>query len=142
MPATRALYLPDFMTGILAALAANRVPFLSLRRNRLDQAFSRLSQDIKQEAENEGMEVKFRIRLHPIHQDSTQLQQALYEAAQRDLISLDNPEFQRIRLKITPDEAPAYLNGLPGSPRMYVHLAERLMKYYQDQDEETERTVE
>jgi len=142
MPTTRALYLPDFMTGILAALAMKHVPVLSLRRNRLDQAFARLDQDIKQEAEKTGMEVKFRIRLHPIHQDSTQLQQALYEAAQRDLISLDNPEFQRIRLKITPDEAPVYLEGLPGLPQMYVQLAERLMGYYQEEGEQTETALQ
>ena len=68
-------------------------------------------------------------RLHPIHQDSTQVQQALYEAAQRDLISLDNPEFQKVRLKIAPGEAQQYLDGLPGEPAMYRRLAERLMAY-------------
>jgi len=136
MPATRPLYMPDFMTGILAALAVNRVPVLSLRRSRLDQAFDRLNQDIKAAADSAGLELKFRIRLHPIHQDSTLLQQALYEAAQRDLVSLDNPEFQRVRLKIGADEAQTYLADLPGSRDMYLQLADRLMSYYHDQNEE------
>ena len=65
------------MTGILAALAVKHVPMLSLKRGRLDQAFARLNQDIKQAAEEAGLDLKFRIRLHPIHQDSTLLQQAL-----------------------------------------------------------------
>ena len=136
MPATQPLYMPDFMTGILAALAVHRVPMLSLRRSRLDQAFARLNQDIKEAAEAAGLDLKFRIRLHPIHQDSTLLQQALYEAAQRDLVSLDNPEFQKVRLKIDPDEAQNYLAGLPGSREMYIRLADRLMCYYRDEDEE------
>jgi hypothetical protein len=130
--------MPDFMTGILAALAVNRVPVLSLKRSRLDQAFARLNKDLKEAAEAAGLDLKFRIRLHPIHQDSTQLQQALYEAAQRDLVSLDNPEFQKVRLKIGPDEAQAYLTGLPGSQEMYLHLASRLMAYYREQGEEAE----
>jgi hypothetical protein len=128
--------MPDFMTGILAALAVNRVPALSLRRSRLDQAFAHLNQDIEEAAGAAGLDPKFRIRLHPIHQDSTLLQQALYEAAQRDLISLDNPEFQKVRLKIGPDEAQTYLAGLPGSREMYLRLAERLMYYYRDEEKE------
>jgi|SRR5579872_2413220 len=138
MTAAKPLYLPDFMTGILAALAIKKIPALSLRGNRLDQAFARLHKDIIQIAKETNLEVKFRIRLHPIHQDSTQLQQALYEAAQRDLVSLDNPEFQKIRLKITASEAPAYLKGLPGSQEMYEQLANRLIDYYQENVEGTE----
>jgi hypothetical protein len=136
MPATQPLYLPDFITGILAALAVNRVPVLSLRRGKLDQAFARLNQDIKDAAKTAGLDLMFRIRLHPIHQDSTLLQQALYEAAQRDLVSLDNPEFQRVRLKRSPEEAQTYLAGLPGSREMYLRLAKRLMCYYREEDEE------
>jgi hypothetical protein len=126
------------MTGILAALAVNRVPVLSLRRSRLDQAFARLNQDIEEAAGAAGLDLKVRIRLHPIHQDSTLLQQALYDAAQRDLVSLDNPEFQKVRLKIGPDEAQTYLARLPGSREMYLRLAERLMCYYRDEDEGAE----
>jgi hypothetical protein len=127
----RSLYLPDFMTGIIAALAINRIPSLSLRGNRLDIAFDRLSRDIDNEAQKENLDVKFRIRVHPIHHDSTQHQQALYEAAQRDLISLDNPEFQRIRLKLSAEDALPYLEGLPGSPGMYQRLASLLVRYYE-----------
>jgi hypothetical protein len=126
------------MTGILAGLALNKVPTLSLRQNRLDRAFTRLNERIAREAKKAKLAVKFHFRAHPIHQDSTMLQQALYEAAQRDLISLDNPEFQRIRLKITPDEATAYLKGVPGSPAMYTRLAALLVKFYQEAEDNTE----
>ena len=141
MPTTQPLYMPDFMTGILAALAVNCIPILSLRRSRLDQAFARLNQDIEAAAEAAGLEPKFRIRLHPIHQDSTLVQQALYEAAQRDLVSLDNPEFQKVRHKISQDEAQSYLAGLPGSREMYLGLANRLMCYYRDKEEEVASAV-
>jgi hypothetical protein len=132
MTATRSLYLPDFMTGLLVGLALNKVQSLSLRQNRLDRAFERLNEAILRETKKEQLAAKFRFHTHPIHQDSTLLQQALYEAAQRDLISLDNPEFQRIRLKFTAGEASAYLGTVPGSAEMYKRLAALLIKYYQE----------
>ena len=131
-PTTRPLYLPDFITGMIAALAMHRVPSLSLRGNKLDLAFERLSDEVAREAEKEHLDVRFRIKVHTIHRDSTQLQQALYEAAQRDLISLDNPEFQRIRLKLSSEDAAAYFIGLPGSPEMYRRLANQLVRYYEE----------
>jgi hypothetical protein len=60
------------------------------------------------------------------------VQRALYEAAQRDLISLDNPEFQDIRLKIAPNQARSYFEGLPGSPEMYAALSSKLLQYYRE----------
>lgn len=81
MEGAKSLYLPDFLTGIIAALAAKKVAALSLRRSRLDRAFARLTEDVVREAQSRGISVKFRIRLHDVHQDSTQLHQALYEAA-------------------------------------------------------------
>ena len=136
MPEIQPLYMPEFMTGILAALAMKRVSALSLRQSRLDQAFARLNEEMIRDAGEYGIDVRFRIRVHPVHQDSTVLHQALYEAAQRDLISLDNPEFQRIRLKIDSADAPGYLEGLPGTSGMYSQLADRLLQYYREQDEE------
>jgi len=132
MEPQKPLYLADFITGVFAALAMKGVSSLSLRGNRLDLAFERLSEEIKTEAARENLEPRFRLRVHPIHHDSSALQQALYEAAQRDLVSLDNPEFQRIRFKFSSREAPAYLEELPGSPQMYQILAGLLLRYYQE----------
>jgi hypothetical protein len=66
MDASRSLYLPDFMTGLLVGLALNKVHSLSLRQNRLDRAFNRLNDAILSEAEKENLAVKFRFRFHPI----------------------------------------------------------------------------
>jgi hypothetical protein len=129
----QSLYLSDLLTGLIAGLALNKITALSIRNNQFDQALARLvDEDLKQEAERRGFVVKFRVRPHQIHGDSTAVQRALYEAAQRDLISLDNPEFQDIRLKIAPSEAPSYFNGLPGDPGMYAALSSKLLKYYQE----------
>ena len=126
------LYLSDLLTGLLAALAMKDVPALSMRDTRLDRALVRLSDDLKIEAVREGLSLRFRLRTHPVHGDSTQIQHALWEAAQRELVSLDNPEFQNVRLKITSEDAPRYLSKLPGSATMYQRLADKLIGYYRE----------
>jgi hypothetical protein len=127
------LYLSDLLTGLIAALALQKVSALSIRNNQLDRALARLvDEDLRVEAEKQGFVVKFRVRPHEIHGDSTAVQRALYEAAQRDLISLDNPEYQDIRLKIGPAQARSYFEGLPGSPEMYEGLSTKLLQYYRE----------
>jgi hypothetical protein len=127
------LYLSDLLTGLLAGLALQKVSALSIRRNQFDQALARLvEKDLGEEANKQGLSVKFRVRPHEIHGDSSAVQRALYEAAQRDLISLDNPEYQDIRLKIRPSEARSYFEGLPGTPEMYETLSSKLLQYYRE----------
>ena len=128
----KSLYLSDFMTGLLAALTLRQVFVLSLRNHKLDHAVGKLFADLTDEAEQQGLNLRFRIRPHPVHNDSVLIQQALYEAAQRDLISLDNPEFQDIRLKISIDDATSYFDNIVGSRDMYSRLAERFIQYYQE----------
>ena len=129
----QSLYLSDLLTGLIAGLALHKITALSIRNNQFDQALARLvDDDLQREAKERGFVVKFRVRPHEIHGDSTAVQRALYEAAQRDLISLDNPEFQDIRLKIDPKEAHSYLEDLPGTADMYEDLSTKLLKYYQE----------
>jgi len=126
------LYLDDFMTGLLAGLALQKTPVLSLRSRRLDSAFEKVFNDLRREAKKVDLDIRFRIKTHPTYGDSIQMQQAIYDAAQRDLVSLDNPEFQDVRLKISRGEAQSYLDNIAGSPDMYKLLAERLIQYYQE----------
>lgn len=129
----QSLYLSDLLTGLLAGLALQKISALSIRNNLFDRALARLvDHDLSSEATKQGFVVKFRVKPHDLHGDSSAVQRALYEAAQRDLISLDNPEFQDIRLKITPSEARSYFAGLPGTPEMYEMLSAKLLEYYQE----------
>ena len=57
-------------------------------------------------------------------------QNALARAAQRDLISFDNPEYQDIHIKLAADEARRVLEGLPGEPALYEGLADEFVDAY------------
>ena len=83
-----------------------------------------------QAPKEEDVDLRFRIKPHPIHRDSLTVQGALARAAQRDLISFDNPEYQDIQIKLGGEEAHEILKGLPGKPGLYDRLAENFVSGY------------
>lgn len=123
--------LNDFLSGLLAALAIKGQEVLSLRQGRADRALAMVFEEFHKSAIDENLDVQFRIRLHPFHRDSISMRKAIFKAAQRDLISFDNPEFQDIRLKLTKDEANKVLSGLPINREHFLEIAERFLESYE-----------
>lgn len=115
----------DFFTALIAELAASRVTVVSLRAN-FDQALEEAFNELLEAGVTHDLDVRFRIRTHPVHGDSPTVRDALAAAVQRDLISLDNPEYQDMRLKVTQDDAEDLL-GRTTIPR---DLAERMSKTF------------
>jgi|ERR1051325_7054276 hypothetical protein len=130
MATTEPLYLADFVTGLFAALAKRGVTSLSLRNQRLSIALQEAFARLEKETAGQSLKLKFCIRAHPIHGTDPELEDELTEAAKRDLISLDNPEYQDLRLKVNPSEAEKYLASVPGSPSLYLGLADTFMDAY------------
>jgi light-regulated signal transduction histidine kinase (bacteriophytochrome) len=120
----------DFFAGLFAALARRGETSFSIRVDQFDPVIKDVYDDLDSRAAGEGIELRFRIQPHPVHKDSLTIQGALARAAQRDLISFDNPEYQDIRIKLASEEAEKILDGLPGSPRLYERLAERFVCAY------------
>lgn len=120
----------DFFAGLFAALAKRGENTLSIRVDQFDPVIKSVFDFLAEKAEDEDVQLRFRIKPHPIHRDSLTIQGALARAAQRDLISFDNPEYQDIRIKLGSDEARRILEGLPGAPDLYDRLADRFVSGY------------
>jgi len=120
----------DFFAGLFAALAARGENTLSIRVDQFDPVIKGVFDFLAENADQEDIQLRFRIQPHPIHRDSLTIQGALARAAQRDLISFDNPEYQDIRIKLNAEEARRILVGLPGAPDLYERLAERFVGEY------------
>src|SRR5258706_3349066 len=95
----------DFFTGLFSAMALKGFTVLSLRNDVFDKAVERVFQKLESIAKYHHYDLRFRIQLHPVHRDSSVVRDSITNAARRDLISLDNPVYPDIRLKISPDEA-------------------------------------
>jgi hypothetical protein len=120
----------DFFAGLFAALAVRGEDTLSIRVDQFDPVVKSVFDFLSENAEQEQVQLRFRIQPHPIHRDSLTIQGALARAAQRDLISFDNPEYQDIRIKLDAEEARRVLRTLPGAPDLYDRLADRFVGGY------------
>lgn len=120
----------DFFSGLFAALALEGRRKISIRNERFDRALDYVYRKLAKHSQSKGIDLRFRIRLHPIHGDSVTVRDAIAHAAQRDLISLDNPEFQDIQLKLEAPEARAILNSVPGKSALFLPLARDFLLHY------------
>lgn len=119
----------DFFTGLFAGLASIGTRRLSIRGDRFDRAAGVIATELI-ERHGDSVELGFRVQPHYIHGDSAVARNAIAAAAQADLISLDNPEYQDIRFKISPHTAELILNELPLERAIFVELAEAFLLAY------------
>ena len=120
----------DFFAGLFAALAMRGLTTFSVRIDQFDPVVKGVFDHLAQRAAQADIQLRFRIKPHPVHRDSLTIQNALARAAQRDLISFDNPEYQDIHIKLGADEARRVLEGLPGGPDLYEGLADEFVDAY------------
>lgn len=119
----------DFMTGLVASLAQRGIRSVSIR-DAFYASMREAFEEFQGVAEASGYEVDFVINTHPVHGDSPTLRQAITQAVQRDLVSLDNPVYLDMRMKISRDYADEYLADLPGGPDLYAAMTTRFLKTF------------
>lgn len=126
----RSLTLDDFITGLLAALASEGVAVISIREQEFYSAVEAAYELLTERADELHIELLFHVAVSRVYQDSPDVREALTRAVQRDLVSLDNPEYQDLRLKVSGDEALGYLTDLPGGHALFVELAHNFTSHY------------
>ena len=124
--------LDDFFTGLFAGLAHQGVKIVSQRNSYFYRAVESSFNKLLHDAEINGIDTGFYIYLHPIYKDSSLIDDGLSNAIQRDIIGLDNPEYQTIRLKISKSDAENILNDLPGGKELFLTTAKEFRNVYND----------
>lgn len=110
----------DFFAGIFAAFAASGVtkfPVNDAFHQAMEAAFNLL-------LEKSGeLDVRFRIRRHPIHGDSETVREGVFSAAASGMLVLEGPSFTTARLTMSEGFPEALLASLPGGRALYDELA-------------------
>ena len=122
--------LNDFMTGLLAGLAAHRVKVVSIRETEFYAAVVKTFEELERTVAGTNVRLRFWLTQDDTQGDAPEVREGITKAVQRDLISLDNPTYQQMRLKIAEDDAEGYLARVPGGPELYMKLAEVFMREY------------
>ncbi len=122
----------QFFQGLFAALRVRGWPdTMSVRGDRLDQALGEVFRHLMVIAQARDLDVRFRVRPHPLHGDSPTVRNMIASAADGGIISLDNPEYQDVRLALSVDEANLFLARLPGGSELFAGLADEFEKSYE-----------
>lgn len=129
-PTSSTMTLDDFITGLLAALAAQGVHVVSIRDREFYEAVENTYKVLADEAPERAVELLFHISRSRMYRDSPDVREGIARAVQRDLISLDNPEYQDMRLKMSPTSAGRYLSAVPGGSALFEGLARRFLQFY------------
>ena len=94
-----------FIATLLAGLALRDVEALSIRGTEFDSAAKRVFDLLRyKHAPAHSIDLRFRVYLDQIYGDSPVVREALSQAAQSDLIALDDPEYQNLRIKLNSKE--------------------------------------
>lgn len=122
--------LNDFMTGFLAALAAKRVTVVSIRDTDFYAAVVQTFEELERRVAGTNLNLRFWLTQDATHGDAPEVREGITKAVQRDLISLDNPTYQQMRLRISEEDALRYLERVPGGAAIYLPLADVFMDAY------------
>jgi hypothetical protein len=115
--------LNDFFTGLIAGLAHERVETVTIEGPSFYKAVVEVFRRLEDQAEDRHLNLRFWLTQDETHQDSPDVRDGITSAVQRRLVSLDNPTYQRMRLKIDAEEADEYLDGVPGGRDLFIQLA-------------------
>lgn len=103
----------DFFSGLFATFAVKGHQTILLNKD-FEERVERLFQQLADYAEENGIDLRFRIRLHWFHGDSETIHQGIFTAMQIGLITLDSPGNQTARIKITKERAKVILDNVSG----------------------------
>jgi hypothetical protein len=123
----------DFFGGFFSALAAlhPQVPVFRCGE-RFNEALEEAFRAFVQRSKKKGYEIGFSIKLHPLHGDSSVIEEGLVGGIRRDMISLANPNFERFSLNLSKEDADELLPSIPGSVDLYKQLARDFLDRYKD----------
>jgi hypothetical protein len=127
MKITAADFFGGFFCGLRLATKVDQFECGDRLNNAIRSAFDYF----RDRCAEKGLEPNFRIKLDPIHGDSGTIEEGLLSGIRSDLIGLDNPDFQKFRMKVTPLEAEKLLNNLPGSAEIYKSAVESFLVTYE-----------
>lgn len=126
---TEVMSVDNLFTGIVSVCALRGIRTLTLRGNDFFDAMEAAYTAVLPEAERRGVDLDFAIFLDPVYGDSPLVQEAVHMGVTRRLVSLDNPEYQEMRIKFGHAEAELLLRRLPGGRQLYEGAASAFLDH-------------
>lgn len=120
----------EFFLGLFSALKLHGQDALSIRADRFDAAIKDVYEKVPDLPGGSEVNLAFRVRPHEIYGDSRTVRRALTAAAQRRVISFDNPEYLDIRIQLDELDADRKLRRLAAPDGFFDGLADEFLRAY------------
>jgi hypothetical protein len=127
----------DFFLGLFSALRLHGEQAFSIRADRFDAAIKEIYDRVDGLPGGGDVSLAFRIRPHEVYGDSRTVRKALTAAAQRRIISFDNPEYLDIRIQLDENDAERKLERLRAPTELFESLADEFLRVYGERRELT-----
>lgn len=99
----------QFVAGLLSILALRNQKSFLLKDSELDQRFENAFEDLVAKEGSLGVTADFTFYIDPLHGDSVSLRETLLAAREKELISINNPTFHTMEIKLDESRARRYL---------------------------------
>jgi len=100
----------EFVTDLLCELKLHAVEELRLVDTMEDKRFARAFQVLLDNKDRLNIAVDFSLATNPYHGDSSTLREALYSLRERGVVSINNPSFKTVQIRVDDEDADYYLN--------------------------------
>lgn len=125
----------EFFLGLFSALKLRGQDAFSIRADRFDATIKDVYDKVGELPGGDRVSLGFKVRPHKIYGDSRTVRKALNAAAQRRVISFDNPEYLDIRIQLDTTDAERKLKRLKAPDDLFDELASEFLRVYRDRRE-------
>lgn len=109
---TKTLSADEFFNAVVATMRLRSHDARAID-SQLDRSFEATYQALKRVANDQGVRLTFRVRTHPVYNDSPLVRELIDAGSKNHIVDVSNPTFKRMNPKLSVAEAEALLDRLP-----------------------------
>ncbi len=102
----------DLFAAIVSVLRKQGVTTLKLTP-KLDEKFEEVYTSFRAQCPQDEVLFNFSFKRNRIHGDSSKLRETLYAARHNNIVSLENPSFKPVTIKVSDTAADSYIRSIP-----------------------------
>jgi hypothetical protein len=91
----------------------------------VDEWFENAFSELVEKMDQYHVEPDFSLMTNPYHGDSETLRETLYSIRERGVVAINNPTMKRVEIKMSPEDASAFLDRSPLPREFFSGLVEK-----------------
>jgi hypothetical protein len=116
----------EFVTDILCELSLREMGEIRLVDTMEDERFEQAYELLREKRSSLNIALDFSLTTNPYHGDSSTLREAIYGLRERGIVSINNPSFKTVEVKVDRADASYYLKKSSIPPDVISDIVDRV----------------